>query len=96
MTTAQGGETSVQRWGQHVLGPPPTPVVVTIAWAVGGLLGAPRVTAAALARAFSSAHAGAGRSWLRRGRHPVARSSPFFPVKTIERPRHFSGVARPS
>jgi hypothetical protein len=43
-------------------------VVVTVAWAVLCLLVAQRVTAAALARALPAAHAGSGRSCLRRVR----------------------------
>lgn len=66
MTTAQGGYTPVYRWVKHVLGHTHATVVVTIAWAVLCLLVAPRVTAAALARALPAEHAGSGRSCLRR------------------------------
>jgi len=68
MTTAQVGDTPVQRWVQHVLGHTHTTVVVTSAWAVLCLLVAQRVTSAALARALPAEHAGAGRSCLRRVR----------------------------
>ena len=68
MPTAPVGYTPVQRWGKHGLGPPHTPVVVTIAWAVRCLLVAQRVTSAALARAKPAEHAGSGRSCLRRVR----------------------------
>jgi hypothetical protein len=68
MTTAPGGERPVPRWGTPVLGRPPTTGVVTVAWAGRCLLAAPRVPAAALARAVPAAHAGAGRACRRRGR----------------------------
>src|SRR4051812_7863436 len=68
MTTAQGGYAPVHRWVKDVLGRPPTTVVVTVVWAVLGLLVAQRVTAAPLARAFPAEHAGSGRSCLRRVR----------------------------
>jgi hypothetical protein len=68
MTTAQVGYTPVYRWVKHILGSPPTTVVVTIAWAVRCLLVAQRVPPAVLARAVPAAHAGSGRSRLRRVR----------------------------
>ena len=68
MTTAQVGYTPVYRWVKHVLGSTHTTVVVTIAWAVLCLLVAQRVTPAVLARALPAAHAGSGRSRLRRVR----------------------------
>jgi len=68
MTTAQVGYAPVHRWGKYVLGRTHTTVVVTVAWAVVCLLGAQRVTAAALARALPAEHAGSGRSCLRRVR----------------------------
>jgi Transposase DDE domain len=68
MTTAQVGYTPVCRWVKHILGSTHTTVVVTIAWAVLCLLVAQRVTPAALARALPAAHAGSGRSCLRRVR----------------------------
>src|SRR2546426_7394344 len=68
MTTAQVGYRPVHRWVKHILGSTHTTVVVTVAWAVLCLLGAQRVTAAALARALPAEHAGSGRSCLRRGR----------------------------
>jgi hypothetical protein len=68
MTAAQGGSRPVHRWVKPILGSTHTTVVVTVAWAVLGLLGAQRVTAAALARALPAEHAGSGRSCLRRGR----------------------------
>jgi hypothetical protein len=68
MTTAQVGYLPVHRWVKHVLGRTHATVVVTIAWAVLGLLVAQRVTPAALARALPAAHAGSGRSCLRRVR----------------------------
>jgi hypothetical protein len=51
MTTAQGGYPPVSRWVKQGLGETHTTVVVTVAWAVLGLLGAPRMTSAALSRA---------------------------------------------
>src|SRR5262245_2462446 len=66
MTTAQVGYTPVYRWVKHVLGKTHTTVVATIAWAVLCLLVAQRVTPAVLARALPAAHAGSGRSRLRR------------------------------
>src|SRR2546425_11603782 len=66
MTTAQVGYRPVHRWVKHILGSTHTTVVVTVAWAVLCLLGAQRVTAAALARALPAEHAGSGRSCLRR------------------------------
>jgi hypothetical protein len=68
MTTAQVGYLPVHRWVKHILGSTHTTVVVTVAWAVLCLLGAQRVTAAALARALPAEHAGSGRSCLRRVR----------------------------
>jgi hypothetical protein len=68
MTTAQVGYRPVHRWVKHILGSTHTTVVVTVAWAVLCLLGAQRVTAAALARALPAEHAGSGRSCLRRVR----------------------------
>ncbi len=68
MTTAQVGYTPVYRWVKHVFGSTHTTVVVTIAWAVLCLLVAQRVTPAVLARALPAAHAGSGRSRLRRVR----------------------------
>src|SRR3989441_12214366 len=68
MTIAQVGYRPVHRWVKHILGSTHTTVVVTVAWAVLCLLGAQRVTAAALARALPAEHAGSGRSCLRRGR----------------------------
>jgi len=68
MTTAQVGYAPVHRWVKYVLGRTHTAVVVTVAWAVVCLLGAQRVTAAALARALPAEHAGSGRSCLRRVR----------------------------
>jgi len=68
MTTAQVGYAPVHRWVKYVLGRTHTTVVVTVAWAVVCLLGAQRVTAAALARALPAEHAGSGRSCLRRVR----------------------------
>src|SRR5256885_14708839 len=68
MTPAQVGYRPVPRWVKHILGSTHTTVVVTVAWAVLCLLGAQRVTAAALARALPAEHAGSGRSCLRRGR----------------------------
>ena len=68
MTTAQVGYLPVHRWVKHVLGRTHATVVVTIAWAGLCLLVAQRVTPAALARALPAAHAGSGRSWLRRVR----------------------------
>jgi hypothetical protein len=68
LTTAQGGYRPVPDGVKPVLGSPPSPVVVTVAWAVLGLWVAPRATSAALARAFAAAPAGSGRSCLRRGR----------------------------
>src|SRR3989442_11976623 len=68
MTTAQVGYRPVHRWVKHILGSTHTTVVVTVAWAVLCLLGAQRVTAAALARALPAEHAGSGRSCLRRER----------------------------
>src|SRR2546425_9498973 len=68
MTIAQVGYRPVHRWVKHILGSTHTTVVVTVAWAVLCLLGAQRVTAAALARALPAEHAGSGRSCLRRAR----------------------------
>ena len=68
MTTAQVGYTPVYRWVKQVLGDTHTTVVATVAWAVLCLLLAQRVTSAALARALPAAHAGSGRSCLRRVR----------------------------
>src|SRR3989449_11286936 len=68
MTTAQIGYAPVHRWVKYVLGRTHTTVVVTVAWAVVCLLGAQRVTAAALARALPAEHAASGRSCLRRVR----------------------------
>src|ERR1043166_924294 len=68
MTTAQRGYRPVHRWVKHILGSTHTTVVVTVAWAVLCLLGAQRITPAALARALPSEHAGSGRSCLRRVR----------------------------
>ena len=68
MTTAQGGETPVHRWGKEGLGNTHSTVGVTVAWAVRWLLVAQRVPSAALARAFPAEPAGSGRAWLRRVR----------------------------
>jgi Transposase DDE domain len=68
MTTAQVGYEPVYRWVKNVLGRTHTTVIVTVAWAVLCLLVAQRVTPAALARALPAAHAGSGRSCLRRVR----------------------------
>ena len=51
MPTAQGGYAPVHRWGQEGLGSTHTPIIMTVAWAGLGLLVAPRVTSATLARA---------------------------------------------
>jgi hypothetical protein len=68
MTTAQVGYTPVYRWVKQVRGETHTTGVATVAWAVRCLLGAQRITSAALARAFPAAQAGSGRSCLRRVR----------------------------
>src|SRR3989442_2593893 len=94
MTTAQVGYRPVHRWVKHILGSTHTTVVVTVAWAVLCLLGAQRVTAAALARALPAEHAGSGRSCLRRGRGRwrrtgtrcrAARSPLMSPAATLPR-----------
>src|SRR3989442_7003154 len=81
MTTAQVGYRPVHRWVKHILGSTHTTVVVTVAWAVLCLLGAQRVSAAAVARALPAERAGSGRSCLRR----VLRwwSGPAFDQATI-------------
>jgi hypothetical protein len=68
MTTAQVGYEPVSCWVKHILGRTHTTVVVTVVWAVLCLLVAQRATPAALARAVPAAHAGSGRSRLRRVR----------------------------
>jgi hypothetical protein len=73
MTTAQVEYRPVHRWVKHILGSTPTTGVVTVAWAGLCLLGAPRVTAAALARAFPAEHAGSGRSCRRSSRRRSVR-----------------------
>jgi hypothetical protein len=68
MTTTQVGYPPVHRWVKQVFGNTHTTVVATVAWAVLYLLGAQRVTSAALARALPAEQAGSGRSCLRRVR----------------------------
>jgi hypothetical protein len=68
MTTAQVGYEPVQRWVKHIRGRTHTTVVVTVVWAVLGLLVAQRAPPAALARALPAEHAGSGRSCRRRAR----------------------------
>ena len=81
VTTAQGGEGPGQRGVQEGRGRTPPSASLTGAWAGRGLLGAPRVPAATLARAVPVEQAGAARAGLRRVRRWWQGPAPRRPAR---------------